>query len=62
MEKKIKVDYIETPVQKIKVSFSEAGRRGGLVKTKKGFSMMDAEKRLEYAKQAAAKRWSGHNK
>ena len=54
---KINVDYIETPVQKIKVSFKEAGRRGGLAKVPKGFAKMDDIKRREIAKKAAAKRW-----
>ena len=54
---KIKVDYIETPVQKVKVTFKEAGRRGGLAKVPKGFSKMDAEKRKEISKKAANKRW-----
>lgn len=54
---KIKIDYIETPVQEVKVSFKEAGRRGGLAKVPKGFSKMPEEKRREIAKKAAAKRW-----
>ena len=54
---KINVDYVETPVQKIKVSFKEAGRRGGLAKVPKGFAKMDDIKRREIAKKAAAKRW-----
>lgn len=54
---KIKVDYIETPVQKVKVSFKEAGRRGGLAKVPKGFSKMDEAKRKEIARKAANKRW-----
>jgi hypothetical protein len=54
---KINVDYIETPVQKVKVSFKEAGRRGGLAKVPKGFAKMDDIKRREIAKKAAAKRW-----
>lgn len=57
MEKKIKVDYIETPVQKVKVSFSEAGRKGGKAKVPKGFSKMDKEKLKELSKKASAKRW-----
>ena len=47
----IKVDYIKTPVQKVKVSFKEAGRRGGLAKVPKGFAKMDEGKRKE-------KRWA----
>lgn len=54
---KIKVDYIETPAQKVKVSFKEAGRRGGLAKVPKGFAKMDDIKRREIAKKAANKRW-----
>ena len=54
---KIKVDYIETPVQKVKVSFKEAGRRGGLAEVPKGFSKMDEERRKEIARKAANKRW-----
>ena len=54
---KINVDYVETPVQKVKVSFKEAGRRGGLAKVPKGFAKMDDIKRREIAKKAAAKRW-----
>ena len=53
----IKVDYIKTPVQKVKVSFKEAGRRGGLAKVPKGFAKMPEEKRKEIAKKAANKRW-----
>ena len=54
---KIKVDYVETPIQKVKVSFKEAGRSGGLAKVPKGFSKMEEEKRKEIAKKAANKRW-----
>lgn len=54
---KIKVDYIPTPIQKVKVSFKEAGRKGGLAKVPKGFSKMDEGRRKEIAKKAAAKRW-----
>ena len=54
---KIEVKYIETPAQKVKVSFKEAGRRGGLAKVPKGFSKMSEEKRKEIAKKAAMKRW-----
>lgn len=53
----IKVDHIETPAQKVKVSFKEAGRRGGLAKVPKGFAKMDDIKRREIAKKAANKRW-----
>lgn len=61
MEKKIKIDYIETPVQKIKVSFVEAGRRGGKAKVAKGFSKMDKEKLKELSRKASAKRWGKEN-
>ena len=54
---KIKVDYIETPVQKVKVSFKEAGRRGGSARVPKGFAKMDEKRRREISKKAAAKRW-----
>ena len=54
---KINVDYVETPAQKVKVSFKEAGRRGGIAKVPKGFAKMDNIKRREIAKKAAAKRW-----
>ena len=54
---KIEVKKIETPAQKIKVSFKEAGRRGGIAKVPKGFSMMDEERRKEIARKAAEKRW-----
>lgn len=54
---KVEVKYIETPVQKVKVSFKEAGRRGGLAKVPKGFAKMDDIKRKEIAKKAANKRW-----
>lgn len=55
---KIEVKYVETPVQKVKVSFKEAGRRGGLAKVPKGFSKMDENKRKEIALKAAKARWS----
>jgi len=61
MEKKIEVKYIETPAQKVKVSFSEAGRRGGKAKVAKGFSKMDSDRLREISKKAAAKRWSKTN-
>lgn len=54
---KIAVKKIETPVQKVKVTFKEAGRRGGLAKVPKGFSMMDEERRREISRKAAARRW-----
>jgi hypothetical protein len=36
---------------------SEIGRRGGEVKTKKGFSTLTPEQRTAIAKKAAAVRW-----
>jgi len=54
---KIEVEKIETPTQKIKVTFKEAGRRGGLAKVPKGFSMMDEERRREISRKAASRRW-----
>lgn len=54
---KIPVKKIETPVQKVKITFKEAGRRGGLAKVPKGFSMMDEERRREISRKAAARRW-----
>jgi hypothetical protein len=38
------------------------GRKGGQVKTAKGFSKMDPERRSEIAKAAAAKRWDAVKK
>lgn len=55
---KIEVKKIETPAQKIKVSFKEAGRRGGLAKVPKGFSKMDKGRLREIGRKAAEKRWS----
>jgi hypothetical protein len=40
-----------------RLTASSIGRKGGQVKTAKGFSTMDAERRKEIAKAAAAKRW-----
>ena len=54
---KIEVKKIDTPTQKVKVTFKEAGRRGGLAKVPKGFSMMDEERRREISRKAAARRW-----
>lgn len=54
----IKVEHIENPAEKVKISFKEAGRRGGSAKVPKGFSKMDEEKRREIAVRAAQKRWS----
>lgn len=55
---KIDVEYIETPVQQIKVTHKEAGRRGGLAKVPKGFAMMDKEELKKLSSKAANKRWS----
>lgn len=55
---KIEVKKIETPAQKIKVTFKEAGRRGGLAKVPKGFSKMDKDRLREIGRKAAEKRWS----
>lgn len=55
---KIEVKYVDTPVQKVKVSFKEAGRRGGLAKVPKGFAMMDKETLKDVSRKAAKKRWS----
>lgn len=54
---KINVEYIETPPQKVKVTFKEAGRRGGLAKVPKGFAKMDKERLREIGRKAAEKRW-----
>lgn len=54
---KINVKYIKTPPQKVKVTFKEAGRRGGLAKVPKGFAKMDKEKLREIGRKAAEKRW-----
>ena len=54
---KVKINYIETPVQKVKVSFKEAGRRGGLAKVPKGFSKLSPEDRKKMARKGADKRW-----
>ena len=55
---KIEVKYVDTPAQKVKVSFKEAGRRGGLAKVPKGFAMMDKETLKDVSRKAAKKRWS----
>ena len=54
---KIEVNYVEKPAEKIKVSFKEAGRRGGLAKVPKGFSKMDTDKLKKLSSEAAKKRW-----
>ena len=55
---KIEVKKIETPAQKIKVSFREAGQKGGLAKVPKGFSKMPKERLQDISRKAAEKRWS----
>lgn len=59
---KISVEQIEKPVEKVKVSFAEAGRRGGLAKVPKGFAKMDKNQLCELSKKAVKKRWAGHEK
>lgn len=54
---KIDVKYIETPPQTVKVTFKEAGRRGGLAKVPKGFAKMDKDRLREIGRKAAEKRW-----
>lgn len=58
---KIPVNYIETPAEKVKVSFKEAGRRGGLAKVPKGFAKMPEERRREIARKAANRRWGNES-
>lgn len=58
---KIPVNHIETPAQKVKVSFKEAGRRGGLAKVPKGFAKMPEERRREIARKAANRRWGNES-
>lgn len=55
---KIKVEQEEKPVEKVKVSFKEAGRRGGLAKVPKGFSMMDKDRLRQLSIDAVKKRWA----
>lgn len=54
---KVDVTYIETPTQDVKVSYREAGRKGGLAKVPKGFSKVPKDKLKELSRQAALKRW-----
>lgn len=54
---KIRVDYEEDQAEKVKISFSEAGRRGGKARVAKGFSMASEEKRREMGRLGAMKRW-----
>lgn len=53
----IKVKYIKTPVEKIRVKRSEAGAKGGKVKTAKGFAKMDKERLRKLSVDAVNKRW-----
>lgn len=53
----IKVEHIEKPAEKVKISFKEAGKRGGIAKVPKGFAKMDEKRRREISKKAAARRW-----
>ena len=56
----IKVKYIETPVETIKVrklSGAKGGKIGGKAKVPKGFAMMDKKRLSEVAKKGLAKRW-----
>lgn len=53
----IKVKYIKTPVEQIRVKRSAAGKKGGSAKVPKGFAMMDKEKLRELSKNAINKRW-----
>lgn len=53
----IKVKYIETPVEKIKVNRAKAGAIGGKAKVPKGFAMMDKEKLKKLSIDAVNKRW-----
>lgn len=62
MATKININQIECPTEKVKVSFREAGRRGGLAKVPKGFAKMDKEQLRELSRKASAKRWAGHEK
>lgn len=54
---KIKVNEIKNPAQKIKVSFQDAGRKGGSAKVPKGFAKMGEKRLHKIAVDAAKKRW-----
>jgi hypothetical protein len=60
-EDKSKLAYISHPDNTSKAA-AALGRKGGQVKTAKGFSTMDPERRSVLAKAAAAKRWDGKKK
>lgn len=62
----IKVKRIENGVEKVKVrvisnesldKLKEAGKKGGMAKTKKGFACRDKEELRELSRKAIAKRW-----
>lgn len=57
----IKVDYIKTPVEKIKVVKAKAGSAGGKIggkaKVPKGFAKMDKDRLKELSRNAINKRW-----
>jgi hypothetical protein len=61
MEDKTKLAYIFDP-DRISLAAAALGKKGGQVKTAKGFSTMDPERRSEIAKAAAAKRWEKKEK
>lgn len=57
---KIKVKYIETPPEIVKVrriAGSKGGKTGGKAKVAKGFAKMDKKRLSEVAKKGLAKRW-----
>lgn len=56
----IKVKYIETPPEIVKVrrlAGAKGGKTGGKAKVAKGFAKMDKKKLSELSKKAVAKRW-----
>lgn len=56
----IKVKYIETPPEIVKVRRAvgaKGGKIGGKAKVAKGFAKMDKQKLSELSKKAVAKRW-----
>jgi hypothetical protein len=56
----IKVKYIETPPEIVKVrriAGSKGGKIGGKAKVAKGFAKMDKQKLSELSKKALANRW-----
>lgn len=57
---KIKVKYIETSPEIVKVrkiSGAKGGKIGGKAKVPKGFAMMDKKRLSEVAKKGLEKRW-----